>query len=295
MLEMWEQGRRGVAWLNLQSRGWLLVLLRAIQAVLAYQSSLMAAAIAYFTLFSVFPLTLMTVAIASLWFDPLPAESEIVKRLEFVVPALGRLLGANLEVIVRERGSVTLLSAVTLLWSSSTIFHVLTRALDTIWRVDRARPGWRHRGLAILTALSLSVLLFLASFLGSAVITIINQALPDQLRGIYGYLSNLSAVLVSCLLFAMLYYFLPHTNISSRDVLPGAIIAALLWELAKRAFLYFVSNYLSLSNLVYGSVATIVAFLTWAYVSSLIFLFGAHVNVQRKLLKAQQQVMAREK
>jgi membrane protein len=55
--------------------------------------------------------------------------------------------------------------------------------------------------------------------------------------------------------------------------------AGLFWELAKRAFVYFVSTYISVSNLVYGSVAAIVAVLTWAYLSGLIFLFGAHLSV----------------
>jgi membrane protein len=61
-------------------------------------------------------------------------------------------------------------------------------------------------------------------------------------------------------------------------VLPGAILAGILWQTAKYLFLHFVSNYLSRSNLIYGSVGTIVAFLTWTYLSSLILLFGAYLN-----------------
>ena len=61
--------------------------------------------------------------------------------------------------------------------------------------------------------------------------------------------------------------------------MPGALGAGLLWELAKKAFLFFISTYISVSNLIYGSVAAIIAILTWAYLSSLIFLFGAYVSV----------------
>ena len=68
---------------------------------------------------------------------------------------------------------------------------------------------------------------------------------------------------------------LPHGASTWREILPGAIGAGLLWELAKKAFLFFVSTYISVSNLVYGSVAAIIAFLAWAYLSGLIFLFGA--------------------
>ena len=70
---------------------------------------------------------------------------------------------------------------------------------------------------------------------------------------------------------------------------PVTIAAGLLWELAKKAFLSFVSTYISVSNLIYGSVAAIIAFLVWAYLSSLIFLFGAFLSVSYFHLRQQQQ------
>ena len=75
----------------------------------------------------------------------------------------------------------------------------------------------------------------------------------------------------------VLYMLLPHGAAAWREILPGAIGAGFLWELAKKAFLSFVSTYIFMSNLVYGSVAAIIAFLAWAYLSSLIFLFGAYL------------------
>ena len=64
-----------------------------------------------------------------------------------------------------------------------------------------------------------------------------------------------------------------------REILVGAIGAGVLWELAKKAFLSFVSAYISVSNMIYGSVAAIIAFLAWAYLSGLIFIFGAYLSV----------------
>jgi membrane protein len=277
--QFWQTSRRGVVRLNEASHGWLGVLANAINSILLPEAYLTAAAVAYFAFFSLFPLTLLTVAIASIWFDPILAESEVVTHLEFIAPALGELLGANIAQIVMTRRSVTGLALLALLWSSSTIFHVLTGALDQIWKVDKRRPVWRHRGLALLTALVVSGLLLLASFVGSTVLATINALMPDQLQQFDRHMGLFSSSLMSILLFAVLYYFLPHTRLTWRDVLPGAIFAGLLWEAAKQAFLYFVSNYLSMSNLVYGSVTAITAFLTWSYFSSLIFFFGAYFNV----------------
>lgn len=285
MAESRQQSRRYVLLLIEQGHKWAFLIGRAVRAALAPESSLIAAAISYFTLFSLFPLTLLTVAIASLWLDPLLAESEVVTRLEFVAPALGELLGTNIERIVQARGPITGFALLILLWSSSKIFSVITRAMDRIWNVTRARSAWRHRGLAILMAMGISALLLAASFAEGTVLTIVNTLLPEGLQLMQPLTNQFWAAFVNVVLFAMLYYFLPHVNLCWRDILPGAIGAGLLWELAKRAFLYFIATYLSRSNLVYGSVATITAFLTWTYVSSLIFLLGAYLNVEYVGLK----------
>jgi membrane protein len=96
------------------------------------------------------------------------------------------------------------------------------------------------------------------------------------------------AVLLDVALFMTLYMMLPHGTSTWREILPGAIGAGFLWELAKKAFLFFVATYISVSNLVYGSVAAIIAFLVWAYLSALIFLFGAYLNVSYFQFKQQQ-------
>ena len=284
MSQFWREKRLSWAELGRLGQAWLRLIWVSVQAALAPDSALTAAAISYFTLFSLFPLTLLTVAIGSLWIDPMLAESGVVTQMEFVAPALGELLGANIERIVRARGTITGFAVLTLLWSASNIFNVLTRAADRVWAVDEKRPSWRRRGLAILIVLSISGLLLAASFAESSIWTIINTLLPDEIQQMQPYTDRFWAVFLSVALFAALYYFLPHLKLTWRQILPGAVGAGILWELAKQGFLYFVTSYLSRSNLVYGSFATITVFLTWAYVSSLIFMFGAHLNVKYQQL-----------
>jgi uncharacterized BrkB/YihY/UPF0761 family membrane protein len=78
-----------------------------------------------------------------------------------------------------------------------------------------------------------------------------------------------------------------HGASTWRVILPGALAAGFLWELAKKAFLSLVATYISVSNMVYGSVAAMIAFLVWAYLSGLIFLFGAYLSVAYFQLKRQ--------
>ncbi len=279
-----------MTWLNRQTRGWFLLLFESLRDVLSFQSSLYAAATAYFTLLSVFPLILLIVAIVSFWFDPYLDNQMIMERLEFVVPALDELLGANLERIYRTRGAITRLSAVLLIWSASSIFYMLTRSMDNIWEEVMIRPAWRHRAMAVGATLGVSILLLIGSFAWSVAVPIVNRLLPERIIEISPYLGGFGSAIVSALLFLVLYRMLPHAKLSWRDVVVGAIIAGVLWELAKHIFFYFVSNFLTTSNIVYGSLTTIIAFLTWAYVSMLIFLFGGHVNERYRRLRRDRQV-----
>lgn len=292
MVNLWEQSRRAVdesdrlifVVLAFMMR-WIDLIWRAIRATLNPDMSLIASSIGFYTLISLFPLILLSVAIASLWVDPLWAEGEVMAQLEFVAPALGEMLGKNLESIVRSRGSISGFAVITLIWSASNIFNVLIRSMDKIWNVEEGRNGWHHRGLAILTAVIISTLLLVGSSVEGIVVTIVNTLLPDELQTLRPYTTQVWAAMISILLFAILYSLLPHKKLGWRDVLPGAIVAGLAWEILKRGFLFFIDIYLSRSNLVYGSVTTIIGFLTWTYLSSILFQFGAYLNVTYQLDK----------
>ncbi len=277
--QLWQQGIRRAHQFDERMHGWLGMLVGAAQQALKPDSALTAAAIAYFAIFSLFPLALLSIGIASFSLGPLMDQQVVVQRLEFIAPALGQLLGKNLDEIVRARGPVTVVALGSLIWSASSMFFVLTGTLTKVWGIERSRPVWKRRGLAILFVLAfIGPILFLASFADSLITNLLTR-LPGPIIQIVGGAGLGLAILLNVTLFMVLYLMLPHAASSWREILPGAIVAGLLWELAKRAFLFFISTYISISNLVYGSVAAIIAILTWAYLSSLILLFGAYLSV----------------
>ncbi len=283
--QLWQLVIHNTHELNERTHGWLGILKDATRETLKPDSAITTAAIAYFALFSIFPLALLSISIASFFFGPLMDQQLIVQKLEFIAPALGQLLGKNIGEIIRARGPISVIALIGLIWSASTIFYTLTQTMNGIWANKRRRPIWKRRGLSILFVLAfVGPALFLASFAGSMIANL-RTWLPNQLIPLGGVLSFVVAILLDITLFMVLYIMLPHGNSSWREILPGAIGAGLLWELAKKAFLLFVSTYISISNLVYGSVAAIIAFLVWAYVSGLIFLFGAFLSVAYYQLK----------
>jgi YihY family inner membrane protein len=206
-------------------------------------------------------------------------EHIIVQRLEFIAPALGQLLGENIDQIIRARGSVTSAALVSLIWSASSVFYTLTHTLNGIWNIKQGRAAWKRRGLAILFVLAfVGPTLFLISLAGS-VLSNMRFWLPDLIQPLTGSISLALTILLDISLFMAVFMLLPHGTSTWREVIPGAMSAGLLWELAKKIFIAFVATYISISNLVYGTVATIIAFLFWAYISSLVFIFGAYVSV----------------
>lgn len=274
--------------LDERTHGWLGIFTSAARETLKAESAITAAAIAYFALFSLFPLILLSISIASFNLGPLMDQEFIITKLEFIAPALSQLLGENIDLIIHTRGPVTGVALVGLIWSSSTIIYTLTQTLYAIWGYKRRRPFWKLRGLAILFVLSFVGPAFvLASFAGSMLANL-RSILPEQITQLGNGISLIVAILIDVALFMLLYLFFPHGRSTWREILPGAIGAGLLWELAKKAFLAFVSTYVSASNLVYGSVAAIIAFLTWVYLSGLIFLFGAFMSLSYVQLKQHQ-------
>jgi membrane protein len=285
--QFWQHGVHRTSELNQRTHGWLGVVTGAIrQTFFKPESGISAAAISYYSLFSLFPITLLSISIASFYLGPM-SQQFIIRRLEFIAPAMGQLLGKTIDEVIQTRGTVSLIALLSLVWSGSRIFDTLNQTLYLIWTNKRRRPVWKQRGLSILFVLAFAgPALFLASVLGS-ISGHISVSVPEQFNLLARYVSFIVAFLLDIALLMLLYILLPHGSSTWHEILPGAIAAGLFWELAKKAFLLFVSSYVSVSNLVYGSVATIIAFLVWAYLSGLIFIFGAYLSVfynQRRVM-----------
>lgn len=157
------------------------VLAGAVQAVLNPNTGVTAAAIAYYALFSLFPLTLLSIAIASFSLGPAMDQQFIIQKIEFVAPALGQLLGPNIDEIIRARGPVTGVALVGLMWSASAVFYTLSFTLNGIWGIKRCRPVWKRRGLAMLFVLAIvGPALFLAAF-ATSIMASLRPWLPAEL------------------------------------------------------------------------------------------------------------------
>jgi len=127
-----QQGTRSANNINERTYGWSWILASAVRETLKPDTAITAAAIAYFALFSLFPITLLSISIASFSLGPSMDQQLIIQKLEFIAPAMGQLLGKNIDEIIEARGSVSGIALVGLIWSASTVFYMFTHTLNEI-------------------------------------------------------------------------------------------------------------------------------------------------------------------
>ena len=252
------------------------VLLDAVDAFNRDNMSFLAASLSYYGLLALFPLLLLFIALAS----PFLAEANVIQTvLDFsrqALPGAASELERVLRQVVEARGPATLIGIIALFWSASGVFDVLQAALDRAWRVPHSRAFWQQRliSLVVITAMGI---LFVLSIAVSAITNDVVRAALTITRDSIELGGDVLSLLFSAAAFAGLYKLLPHAQVKWRTVLPGAIVAAILWEIAKGVYGLYLIHFARF-NLVYGSVGAVIGLLLWGYISATILLFGAEVS-----------------
>ena len=245
---------------------------------LAKNCQYIAGAIAFYTLFSLFPLVL---AVISIWGFFLPDEMErevLAEQMARVIPISSDFIGHTMRGVASARTITGIVSIFLLLWGASTAFGAIRKGINAAWGVTKTRPFIRERmidlGLASGAGILMMFLLFVTPML-STVQGLLEIAFPDIS---YELLARLLTVAgspaISFCTFLVLYRYLPNTKVSFKGVWLGALLAALAFDGAKWGFLWYVNTF-PVYNIVYGSVGAVMALLTWVYVEAIILLFGA--------------------
>jgi membrane protein len=248
------------------------------------QAPTLGAALAYYTVFSLAPLLIISIALAGLVFGAEAAQGQIFDQLRGL---LGDASGKAMQEIVQSASAepktgvvATVIGFVTLLFGASGVFGQLQASLNIIWGVQ-PKPG---RGiLGILRDRSLSFgfilvvgFLLLVSLLLTAGIAFVGKQFGAMVPGMEALIQILNSILslaVITLLFGMMFKILPDANIAWRDVWIGAFITALLFTLGKFALGFYLGRSGVASS--YGAAGSLIVLLLWVYYSSQVVFFGA--------------------
>lgn len=260
-------------------REWALVLARTLAKFRRDSASIEAAAIAYYTLFSLFPLLLLVAAVSGYFRPSTEAWRDVSAFIEVYLPVSAEAIEATIQQVIGLRGTLGAVAILGFLWSASGVFSVIHRAVNKAWAVPRPRPLWLEKGLALGMVLLLSLLLPASTLLTTALGLF--RRFGGQVFEPWGMgespwrlATNLTSYSLTILAFLLLYRFLPYTRVRLKDVWLGAVGAGVAWVKAKDIFAWYVADFARF-NLVYGSLTAIIALLMWAYITGLILLLGA--------------------
>jgi membrane protein len=244
-----------------------------------------AAALTYYSVLSLFPAVLVLASLIGLVGDP----DKLAENLRQFAPSQAQ--DTLVDVVKQLAGSagiagpLAIISLLSALWAASGYLGGFIRASNAIYDVEEGRPIWKTVPLRIALTLTMMVLLTI-----TAVGVVLSGGIADRVGHALGLGSTgivvwniakwpVLAVLVS-LAIAILYWAAPNVRQPGfRWITPGSTIAVLVWAAASAGFAVYVANFASY-NKVYGSLAGVVVFLVWLWISNLAILFGAEFDAE---------------
>lgn len=266
-------------------RAVLLLVWDTIQNYGSHRGSEAAAALAYYGLFSIFPLLLFVIGIISYLVRSSDAQLVLASIVAGAIPGSEQFVLDTVSQVQKVRGPLSVVAVAGLVWSGSGLFSALAVAIGRAWSEDRSRPAWKQRLVGVALTLLVGLLIVLATA-GSGTVQVLarygDMILPLELAQFIGRFDLVGfslATLLNVLAFFVLYTWLPALTVPWRAALIGAAVAGVVWETAKGVFAWYLATY-AVRNFtqVYGPLAAVLALLLWTYVSAVILLLGAELG-----------------
>jgi YihY family inner membrane protein len=240
------------------------------------QAGQLAALIAYYGFFALFPLLLVFVTVLGFVLEGDPsAQVSVLHSTLRQFPIIGEQLQHNVHSL-KGNGFGLAIGLIGSLLAGLGITGAAQNAFNHVWHIPRKdRPSflaWRLRGLGLIVALGTLTIL---STIVAGYVTAGGHSAPAVLSGV------LIALVVNLLLFFTAFRLLTTGEVPTRDLLPGVILAALLWQILQHIGGYYVEHVVRHARETSGLFAFVLGLLSWLYLGSQVTLLAAEVNVVR--------------
>jgi membrane protein len=257
------------------------ILENAVKSFTEKQAAQASAGLAYYSIFSIFPLLLVFIAAGSYFIDTNQVFNVVTQFIQQALPISRQIINENLQEILEARGTAGVISIITLLWSASGMFTSLAYNINLAWSRAARRNFLQNRLIGLWMIVGLIGLIVI-----SLVLSWITQRLPHMDIAhaspsdliLLRLISAFGSWLMIFLVFFTLYHWIPTMRVKWSSTLWGALLASLAWKAVTTGFTWYLDSRFGRYQLVYGSLGAIVAFLFLIYIISLITLFGAHLS-----------------
>jgi membrane protein len=234
-----------------------------------------AGALSYTSLLALVPLMAVMFGVISAFpvFDRWADELEAYIFTNFV-PTAGEQIREYLQEFVGRTAGLTGAGTVFLIATAILLMATIEKSLNRIWRV-RAQRRPANRLVIYWAVLTLGPLLMGASLILTSYLAALPLLAPEAVRGaLQNLVLGATPFLVALVSFTLVFLIVPNRRVRWHHALAGAMLSAILFELAKSSFVWYVTNFPTYERL-YGALATIPLFLVWIYVSWVVVLLGA--------------------
>jgi membrane protein len=239
-----------------------------------------ASSVAYYALLSLFPFFLLVFAILGSVTADEASRATVLRFIFRYFPRQFDFVTTQLDAIRTSGATLGVAGSIVLIWAAMGVFGALTSAVNHAWGVEKQPSYFKHKLVSLLMLVAASVLLVLALALISAIQVVEASWFASVLARVEGLnvLQSLAVRYASTLLLivvvGLIFYFVPNAKVRFRDVWAGAIVTGLLWRGALSGFQWYVRDMTHFS-VIHGSIAAVIVFLLWVYISAVILLYGA--------------------
>ena len=282
--------RRALLRVYAEIRLTLLAIWRGVVGVYHSNDLTFASSIAYYTLLSLFPFFLLAFSILG-GVTSNPGDRAAI--LEFVLryfPRQFEFVTTQLDALQQSTVRLGVAGTLLMIWAAMGVFGAITSAVNHAWGVEKQPSYLKHKLISFVMLIAASLLLLAGLLLVTAINIVearwfaVVAAHAPQLSVLHHIAVRWGTTLLFIAVVGLIFYFVPNAKVRFRDVWVGAVVTGLLWRAALSGFSWYVRDLTRFSQM-HGSIAAVVVFLIWIYISAVLLLYGVEVTAANARLR----------
>ena len=252
---------------------------RALTGFLEHEALQYAGSMAYFGVLSIFQLLVLGIVIGSFVLGEGAARDFVIEQVEAGSPLDGETVGGVIDAAIASRGGMTIIGFAFLAWSGLGIFSALSGGISRVFE-NAPRRAFLADKLVGLVLMAMTGVLAVGALVISVATGILQAAASDLVADLPGggtaiwLIGLVVPIFLIFLAFWVIYRVVPNRPVTWKEVLPGAVVATVLWTVLRFGFTYYATNVASYDS-AFGPLATGITLLVFLYFGSVIVLLGA--------------------
>jgi membrane protein len=242
-----------------------------------------ASSIAYYALLSFFPFVLLTFSIVASVTSSDADRDTLLQFISRYFPRQFDFVTQQFTAMQRSPVRLSIVNSAVMVWAAMGVFGAITSAVNHAWGVEKQPSYFKHKLISFVMLVVSGLLLLIALLVVSAINVVeaswfaaVIESMP-RLLVLQTFAVRWASTILFIFVVGLIFYFVPNAKVRFRDVWVGAVLTGLLWRGALTAFSIYVRD-MSRFDVVHGSIAAVVVFLLWIYVSAVILLYGVEMT-----------------